>query len=162
MLLILLGLFGHWLHPLMWIFSPSSNALNEDNAASNHEELLISANVAPAEEAAVSKVSPPPVSLEGFCVTLWATDAFRQPQQNLLHACRNTVNSSHCWIQKTAFWSRGLLYASLLKYISDSSVSFCAWCLFFQTVWSFLKHRIWCFGEDGARMKFWHVQFPSI
>lgn len=70
MLLILLGLSGHWLHPLMRIFSPSSNALNEDNAASNHEELLISANVAPAEEAAVSKVSPPPVSLEGFCVTL--------------------------------------------------------------------------------------------
>ncbi|XP_046777849.1 band 4.1-like protein 5 isoform X4 [Gallus gallus] len=36
------------------------NALNEDNAASNHEELLISANVAPAEEAAVSKVSSQP------------------------------------------------------------------------------------------------------
>ncbi|XP_040532954.1 band 4.1-like protein 5 isoform X1 [Gallus gallus] len=34
------------------------NALNEDNAASNHEELLISANVAPAEEAAVSKSAP--------------------------------------------------------------------------------------------------------
>ncbi|NWU57923.1 E41L5 protein, partial [Dromas ardeola] len=34
------------------------NALNEDNAASNHEDLLIPANLAPAEEAAVSK-SPP-------------------------------------------------------------------------------------------------------
>ncbi|XP_019472800.1 band 4.1-like protein 5 isoform X3 [Meleagris gallopavo] len=36
----------------------SSNALNEDNAASNHEELLIPANLAPAEEAAVSKSAP--------------------------------------------------------------------------------------------------------
>ncbi|XP_019472799.1 band 4.1-like protein 5 isoform X2 [Meleagris gallopavo] len=37
------------------------NALNEDNAASNHEELLIPANLAPAEEAAVSKVSSQPI-----------------------------------------------------------------------------------------------------
>lgn len=96
MLLIALGLFEHWLPPLMRMFSPCSNALNEDNAASNHEELLIPANLAPAEEAAVSKVSLPPVSLEGFCVTLGATDAFRQPQQTLLHACHNTVNASHC------------------------------------------------------------------
>ncbi|XP_072197399.1 band 4.1-like protein 5 isoform X2 [Excalfactoria chinensis] len=36
------------------------NALNEDNAASNREELLIPANLAPAEEAAVSKVSSQP------------------------------------------------------------------------------------------------------
>ncbi|NWS96674.1 E41L5 protein, partial [Mionectes macconnelli] len=34
------------------------NALNEDNAASNHEDLLIPANLAPAEEAAVSKSTP--------------------------------------------------------------------------------------------------------
>ncbi|NXE10573.1 E41L5 protein, partial [Lophotis ruficrista] len=34
------------------------NALNEDNAASNHEDLLIPASLAPTEEAAVSK-SPP-------------------------------------------------------------------------------------------------------
>ncbi|XP_051642976.1 band 4.1-like protein 5 isoform X3 [Manacus candei] len=37
------------------------NALNEDNAASNHEDLLIPANLAPAEEAAVSKVSSQPI-----------------------------------------------------------------------------------------------------
>ncbi|NWX22862.1 E41L5 protein, partial [Aegotheles bennettii] len=37
-------------------FAP--NALNEDNAASNHEDLLIPANLAPAEEAAVSKSTP--------------------------------------------------------------------------------------------------------
>lgn len=53
---------------LMRMFSPFSNALNEDNAASNHEDLLIPASLAPAEEAAVSKVSPP-ASLEGFCVS---------------------------------------------------------------------------------------------
>ncbi|NXM08147.1 E41L5 protein, partial [Tyrannus savana] len=34
------------------------NALNEDNAASNHEDLLNPANLAPAEEAAVSKSTP--------------------------------------------------------------------------------------------------------
>ncbi|NWS11123.1 E41L5 protein, partial [Pachyramphus minor] len=34
------------------------NALNEDSAASNHEDLLIPANLAPAEEAAVSKSTP--------------------------------------------------------------------------------------------------------
>lgn len=34
------------------------NVLNEDNAASNHEDLLIPANLAPAEEAAVSKSTP--------------------------------------------------------------------------------------------------------
>ncbi|XP_068805103.1 band 4.1-like protein 5 isoform X2 [Struthio camelus] len=34
------------------------NALNEDNAASNHEELLIPADLAPAEEAAVLKTTP--------------------------------------------------------------------------------------------------------
>ncbi|XP_064926687.1 band 4.1-like protein 5 isoform X3 [Columba livia] len=34
------------------------NALNEDKAASNHEDLLIPANLAPAEEAAVSKSTP--------------------------------------------------------------------------------------------------------
>ncbi|NXW86339.1 E41L5 protein, partial [Alopecoenas beccarii] len=34
------------------------NALNEDNAASDHEDLLIPANLAPAEEAAVSKSTP--------------------------------------------------------------------------------------------------------
>lgn len=51
----------------MGIFSPFSNVLNEDNAASNHEDLLIPANLAPAEEAAVSKVSPP-ASLEGLCL----------------------------------------------------------------------------------------------
>ncbi|NXK16908.1 E41L5 protein, partial [Arenaria interpres] len=34
------------------------NALNEDSAASNHEDLLIPANLAPAEEAAVSKSAP--------------------------------------------------------------------------------------------------------
>ncbi|NXK46013.1 E41L5 protein, partial [Chauna torquata] len=34
------------------------NALNENNAASNDEELLIPANLAPAEEAAVSKSTP--------------------------------------------------------------------------------------------------------
>lgn len=44
---------------LMRMFSPFRNALNEDKAASNHEDLLIPANLAPAEEAAVSKVSPP-------------------------------------------------------------------------------------------------------
>lgn len=53
---------------LMRMFSPFRNALNEDKAASNHEDLLIPANLAPAEEAAVSKVSPP-ASLEGFCVS---------------------------------------------------------------------------------------------
>ncbi|NWW09595.1 E41L5 protein, partial [Oreocharis arfaki] len=42
---------------------PASNAfvpntLNEDNADSNHEDLLIPANLAPAEEAAVSKSTP--------------------------------------------------------------------------------------------------------
>ncbi|XP_027735539.1 band 4.1-like protein 5 isoform X2 [Empidonax traillii] len=37
------------------------NALNEDNAASNHEDLLNPANLAPAEEAAVSKVSSQPI-----------------------------------------------------------------------------------------------------
>ncbi|RMC18702.1 hypothetical protein DUI87_04598 [Hirundo rustica rustica] len=37
------------------------NALNEDNADSNHEDLLIPANLAPAEEAAVSKVSSQPI-----------------------------------------------------------------------------------------------------
>ncbi|XP_064926686.1 band 4.1-like protein 5 isoform X2 [Columba livia] len=37
------------------------NALNEDKAASNHEDLLIPANLAPAEEAAVSKVSSQPM-----------------------------------------------------------------------------------------------------
>ncbi|NXU83312.1 E41L5 protein, partial [Xiphorhynchus elegans] len=42
---------------------PASNAfalntLNEDNAASNHEDLLIPANLAPVEEAAVSKSTP--------------------------------------------------------------------------------------------------------
>lgn len=52
----------------MRMFSPFSNTLNEDNADSNHEDLLIPANLAPSEEAAVSKVSPP-ASLEGFCVT---------------------------------------------------------------------------------------------
>ncbi|NWW21730.1 E41L5 protein, partial [Falcunculus frontatus] len=35
-----------------------SNTLNEDNADSNHEDLLIPANLAPAEEAAVSKSTP--------------------------------------------------------------------------------------------------------
>ncbi|NXH67470.1 E41L5 protein, partial [Hydrobates tethys] len=35
-----------------------SNALNEDNAASNHEDLLIPASLAPAEEAALSKSTP--------------------------------------------------------------------------------------------------------
>ncbi|KAJ7407852.1 Band 4.1-like protein 5 [Willisornis vidua] len=39
----------------------ASNTLNEDNAASNHEDLLIPANLAPAEEAAVSKVSSQPI-----------------------------------------------------------------------------------------------------
>ncbi|NXN26375.1 E41L5 protein, partial [Nycticryphes semicollaris] len=34
------------------------NTLKEDNAASNHEDLLIPANLAPAEEAAVSKSAP--------------------------------------------------------------------------------------------------------
>ncbi|NXY18723.1 E41L5 protein, partial [Atrichornis clamosus] len=34
------------------------NALNEDNADSNHEDLLIPANLAPTEEAAVSKSTP--------------------------------------------------------------------------------------------------------
>ncbi|NWW68223.1 E41L5 protein, partial [Ifrita kowaldi] len=34
------------------------NMLNEDNADSNHEDLLIPANLAPAEEAAVSKSTP--------------------------------------------------------------------------------------------------------
>ncbi|KAF1405564.1 Band 4.1-like protein 5, partial [Spheniscus humboldti] len=34
------------------------NALNEDNTASNHEDLLIPASLAPAEEAAVSKSTP--------------------------------------------------------------------------------------------------------
>ncbi|NXJ94124.1 E41L5 protein, partial [Corythaixoides concolor] len=34
------------------------NSLNEDNTASNHEDLLIPANLAPAEEAAVSKSTP--------------------------------------------------------------------------------------------------------
>ncbi|NWS58413.1 E41L5 protein, partial [Chunga burmeisteri] len=34
------------------------NVLNEDNAASNHEDLLTPANLAPAEEAAVSKSTP--------------------------------------------------------------------------------------------------------
>ncbi|OPJ79851.1 band 4.1-like protein 5 isoform C [Patagioenas fasciata monilis] len=34
------------------------NALNEDKAPSNHEDLLIPANLAPAEEAAVSKSTP--------------------------------------------------------------------------------------------------------
>ncbi|NXL56492.1 E41L5 protein, partial [Chordeiles acutipennis] len=34
------------------------NALNEDNAASSHEDLLIAANPAPAEEAALSKSTP--------------------------------------------------------------------------------------------------------
>ncbi|KAL9848450.1 LOW QUALITY PROTEIN: band 4.1-like protein 5 [Geothlypis trichas] len=34
------------------------NTLNEDNADSNHEDLLIPANLAPAEEAAVSKSTP--------------------------------------------------------------------------------------------------------
>ncbi|NWI77676.1 E41L5 protein, partial [Dryoscopus gambensis] len=34
------------------------NTLNEDNAGSNHEDLLIPANLAPAEEAAVSKSTP--------------------------------------------------------------------------------------------------------
>ncbi|KAK1210129.1 E41L5 protein, partial [Pygoscelis papua] len=34
------------------------NALNEDNAASNHEDLLIPASLAPAEEVAVSKSTP--------------------------------------------------------------------------------------------------------
>ncbi|NXV93576.1 E41L5 protein, partial [Calonectris borealis] len=34
------------------------NALNEDNAASNHEDLLIPASLAPAEEAPVSKSTP--------------------------------------------------------------------------------------------------------
>lgn len=51
----------------MRMFSPSSNTLNEDNTASNHEDLLIPATLAPAQEAAVSKVSPP-ASLEGFCL----------------------------------------------------------------------------------------------
>ncbi|OPJ79850.1 band 4.1-like protein 5 isoform B [Patagioenas fasciata monilis] len=37
------------------------NALNEDKAPSNHEDLLIPANLAPAEEAAVSKVSSQPM-----------------------------------------------------------------------------------------------------
>ncbi|XP_077037739.1 band 4.1-like protein 5 isoform X2 [Agelaius phoeniceus] len=37
------------------------NTLNEDNADSNHEDLLIPANLAPAEEAAVSKVSSQPI-----------------------------------------------------------------------------------------------------
>ncbi|XP_029874634.2 band 4.1-like protein 5 isoform X4 [Aquila chrysaetos chrysaetos] len=36
----------------------ASNVLNEDNAASNHEDLLIPANLAPAEAAAVSKSTP--------------------------------------------------------------------------------------------------------
>ncbi|XP_030343302.1 band 4.1-like protein 5 [Strigops habroptila] len=35
-----------------------SNALNEDNATSNHEDLLTPANLAPPEEAAVSKSTP--------------------------------------------------------------------------------------------------------
>ncbi|KAF1599576.1 UNVERIFIED_CONTAM: Band 4.1-like protein 5, partial [Eudyptes pachyrhynchus] len=34
------------------------NALNEDNTASNHEDLLIPASLAPAEEAAISKSTP--------------------------------------------------------------------------------------------------------
>lgn len=50
------------------MFSAFSNALNEDSAASNHEDLLTPAYLAPPEDAAVSKVSPP-VSLEGFCVS---------------------------------------------------------------------------------------------
>lgn len=90
---------------LMRMLSPFSNALNEDNAASNHEDLLIPANLAAAEEAAVSKVSPP-AGLEGFCVTLWATDASRQAQQTLLHASHNSVNTSGWWMPKSAFWSR--------------------------------------------------------
>lgn len=51
----------------MRMFSPFSKTLNEDNADSNHEDLLIPANLAQTE-AVVSKVSPP-ASLEGFCVT---------------------------------------------------------------------------------------------
>ncbi|XP_071602834.1 band 4.1-like protein 5 isoform X2 [Heliangelus exortis] len=38
-----------------------SNVLNEDHAASNHEDLLIPANLAPAEEAPVSKASSQPI-----------------------------------------------------------------------------------------------------
>ncbi|XP_030310261.1 band 4.1-like protein 5 isoform X2 [Calypte anna] len=38
-----------------------SNVLNEDHAASNHEDLLIPANLAPAEEASVSKASSQPI-----------------------------------------------------------------------------------------------------
>ncbi|XP_037252708.1 band 4.1-like protein 5 isoform X4 [Falco rusticolus] len=37
------------------------NALNEDSAASNHEDLMIPVNLAPAEEAAVPKVSSQPM-----------------------------------------------------------------------------------------------------
>ncbi|XP_029874635.2 band 4.1-like protein 5 isoform X5 [Aquila chrysaetos chrysaetos] len=46
----------------------ASNVLNEDNAASNHEDLLIPANLAPAEAAAVSKVSSQPTIIPRWIV----------------------------------------------------------------------------------------------
>lgn len=85
----------------MRMFSPFSNTLNEDNADSNHEDLLIPANLAPAEEAAVSKVSPP-ASLEGFCHIL-SSDASRQAQQTLLHASHSSVNASRWGMPESAF-----------------------------------------------------------
>lgn len=100
MLLILSGLFGQWLYPLMRMFSPSSNSLNEDNAASNREELLIPANLAPAEEAAVSKVSPPPVRLEGLCVTLPMPSGNHSRPQTLLRACHNAVDATGCFLEQ--------------------------------------------------------------
>lgn len=47
---------------------------------------------------------------------------------------------------QTAFWSRGLLYASLLKYISDSSVSGSVPDAYFSKL---VGH--WGSGEDGCK-----------
>jgi len=95
--------------------SPCSDAFHEDNAASSREDLLIPANLAPAEEAALSKVSTP-ASLEGFVsVAFRATAASRQAQQSLLPASRNSVNTSPWGMPKNTFWSTQGRHRDLFK-----------------------------------------------
>lgn len=151
---------------LMRMFSPFSNTLNEDNADSNHEDLIIPANLAPTEEAAVSKVSPP-ASLEGFCVTFWAPDASRQAQQTLLHASHNSVNARRWGMPESAFWSRQGHCTDLSKGRFCVSFPVRGVTLIFLN-WLFFSH--WqgapyisaslCSSKESVGMKFWHRQFP--
>lgn len=151
----------------MRMFSPSSSMLNEDNADSNHEDLLIPANLAPTEEAAVSKVSPP-ASLKGFCVTFWAPDASRQAQQTLLHASHNSVNARGGGMPESAFWSRQGQCTDLSKGHFCMSFQVLGVTLIFVN-WLFFLHwwgapyipTILCSCKETVGMKFWHRQFPS-